>query len=180
MPALPRMPHTRPWNHAGAQPSEIVNCWPDMRIQLHHFGVLNHWLLMHMFRIASTTQILIQICWMHQHNVKWFGSQNWTTQQLWTATLIIPDAPRCSKIGWMQSEVFPGVPWLLHQYSSLLRKLWNRIQEYSNQCIVDFKMLPNQTIRMCKFQSYWEYWLRLQEYSGAPRTWSHTLWQWSL
>jgi len=34
----------------------------------------------------------------HQQNVKWFGSHYWTTQQLWTATLILPDAPRCSQM----------------------------------------------------------------------------------
>jgi len=116
----------------------------------------------------------------HQQNVKRFGSHNRTTQQLWTATLILPDAPRCSQIGWMQSDVLSGAPRLLHRCSWILRKLRNRIQEYPEECIVVFKMLPNQTIRMCKFRSYWEYWPRLWEYSGAPRTWSHTLREWLL
>ena len=120
---------------------------------------------------------------MHQQNVKWFGSHNRTTQQLWTATLILLDAPRCSHISWMQSDVLPGAPRLLHRCSWILRKLWNRIQEYPEDCIGVFKMLPNQSSRMCKFQSHWEYWEnwpRLQDYSGASRTWRHTLREWLL
>ena len=94
---------------------------------------------------------------LHQENVKWFGSHNRTTQQLWTATLILPDAPRCSKIGWMQSDLLTGAPRLLHRCSWIVQKLWNRIQEYPEEFTVVFKMLPNQTIKMCKFRSYWEY-----------------------
>jgi len=116
----------------------------------------------------------------HQHNVKWFGSHNWTTQQLWTAALILPDAPRCSQIGWVQSDELSGAPRLLHRCSSMFWKLWNRIQEYPKQCVIVFEMLQNQTIRMCKFQSYWEYWPRLQDNSSASRTWSHPLQQWLL
>jgi len=116
----------------------------------------------------------------HQQNVKWFGSHNRTTQQLWTATLILPDAFRCSQIEWTQRDVLSGAPRLHHRCSWILRKMGNRIQEYPEECIVVFKMLRNQTIRMCKFWSYWEYWPRLQEYCGAPQTWSHTLWEWLL
>jgi hypothetical protein len=32
----------------------------------------------------------------HQQNVKWFRSDNSTTQLFWTATLILPEAPRSS------------------------------------------------------------------------------------
>jgi len=114
----------------------------------------------------------------NQQHVEWFGSHNWTMQQLWTATLILPDAPSCSQIGWMQSDVLSGAPRQPHCCSSMLRKLWNRIQEYHAGCIVVFKMLPNQTITMCTFPTYWEYWPHLQEYSGAPQSWSHTLREW--
>jgi len=92
----------------------------------------------------------------HQQKVKSFGRNNWTTQQLWTALLILPDAPRCSQIGRKQRNVLSGALRLPHRCSSMLRKLWNRIQEYHKECIAVCKMLPNQTIRMCKFQSYWE------------------------
>jgi len=109
-------------------------------------------------RAAETATQLCRRLWkhlrLHQQNVKWFGSHNQTTQQLWTATLILPDAPRCSQIGWIQSNVLPGALRLLHRWSWILRKLWNRIQEYSKECIVVLIMLPNQTIRMCKCQSY--------------------------
>jgi len=115
---------------------------------------------------------------LHLQNVKWFGSHNWTTPQLWTATLILPDAPRCSQIGWVQSDVLSGALRLLHRCSWMLRELWNRIQEYPEQGIVAYKMLLNQTIRMCKFQRYWEYWHSLQDYSDASRTWSRTLPEW--
>ena len=113
-----------------------------------------------------------------RQNVKWFGSHNWTTQQLWTATLILPDTPRCSQIGWMQCDVLSNAPRLLRWCSSMLRKSWNRIQDYPEECIIALKILPNQTIRMCKFQSCWEYCPRLREYSGAHQTCSHTLWEW--
>ena len=129
-------------------------------------------------RLSNSLSVSLWISFFHQQNVKWFGSHNRTTQQLWTATLNILDTPRWSQIGWMQSDVFSGAPRLLHQCSWILRMLWNRIQEYPEECIDDFKMLPNQTIRMCKFRSYWEYWPRFRRYSGAPRTWSHTLWEW--
>jgi hypothetical protein len=117
----------------------------------------------------------------HQQNVKWFGSYNWTTQQLWTATLILTEASRCSLIGWMQCDVISGDPRLYHQCFPMLRKLWNRIPESLEDCIVVFKMLQNQTIRKCKFWSYckyWEYWPHLQDYSGPPPTWRHALWEW--
>ena len=39
----------------------------------------------------------------HQHNVKWFGSHNLTTQLFWTATPILPEAPRHFRTGWMQT-----------------------------------------------------------------------------
>jgi len=119
---------------------------------------------------------------LHQHNVKWFGSHNQTTQQIWTATLILPDAPRCSQIGWMQRDVLSGAPRLLHRCSWVLQKLWNRIQEYPEECIVVFKMLPTQTIRMREFRSYWEYWPSLVLATGpgnpvAVRVWpAKTAW----
>jgi len=65
-------------------------------------------------------RIYMCICgrrWWHRHNVKWFGSHNRTTQQLWTATLIFPNALRCSLIGWMQRYVLWGTLRLLYQYS---------------------------------------------------------------
>jgi len=68
-----------------------------------------------------------------------------------------------------------GAPRLLHWCSSMFRKLGNIIQEYPEECMVVFEMLQNQTIRMCKVGSYWEYWLRLQDYSSASLTWSRTL-----
>jgi hypothetical protein len=77
----------------------------------------------------------------HQQNIKWFGSHNWTTQQLWTATLILPDAPRCSQIGWVQSDELSGASRLLHRCTSIFWKLWNRIPEYTEECIVVFQML---------------------------------------
>jgi len=41
----------------------------------------------------------------HQHNVKWFGSHNSMTKLVWTATPILPEAPRSSRTGWMQNNV---------------------------------------------------------------------------
>ena len=117
---------------------------------------------------------------LHQQNVECFGSHNWTTQPLWTATLILPDAPRHSQIGCMQSDVLPGAPRLLHQCTSMLRKLCNRIKQFPQECVVVPKMLQNQNIRMCKFQSNWEYWPCLKGDSCAPQTWSHTLREWLL
>jgi len=39
-------------------------CWRDTRIYIHIFAVLNVFILMHLPRIASRIQILIQICWL--------------------------------------------------------------------------------------------------------------------
>jgi len=64
----------------------------------------------------------------HQQNVKWFGSHNWTTQQLWTASLILPDAPRCSEIGWGQSDELSGAPQCCgscgREYKNILKNVW--------------------------------------------------------
>jgi len=78
-----------------------------------------------------------------EQNVQWFGRHNWTTPQLWTAILMLPDAPRFSQIGWMQSDVLSGALWLLLWCSSILQRLWNRKQEYPEEFIVVFKMRPN-------------------------------------
>jgi len=116
----------------------------------------------------------------HQQNVKSLGSYNWTTQQLWAATLILPTASRCFQIGWMQCYVLSGALRLLHWCSSMLQKLWNTIQEYPEQCIVEFKKLQNYTIRMYKFSSNWEEWPHPQDYSSEFWTWSHTPQEWLL
>ena len=116
--------------------------------------------------------------WLHQQNIQWFGSHNWTTQQLWTTRQILPAAPRCTQKGWVQSDVLSGAPRLRHLCSCILRKLWNRIQEHSEECSVVFQMLQNETIKMCKFWSYWECWPHPQRCSGAPWTWIHTLSEW--
>jgi len=41
-----------------------------------------------------------EVCYstFHQQNVTPCGSLNWTTQPLWTATLILPDGSRCSQV----------------------------------------------------------------------------------
>jgi len=130
-------------------------------------------------RLGVCCQVQLGVS-MHQQNVKWFGSHNRTTQKLPTATPILPDAPRCFHIGWMQSDVLSDALRLHHRCSWILRKLWNRIQEYPEECIVVFKMFQNQTIRMCKFPSYWEYWPHLREYTSAAWTLSHTLREWLL
>ena len=101
----------------------------------------------------------------HKQQVKWFGSHNWTTQQLWIATLILPDPPWCSHIGWVESDELSGVLRLLHQCSSMCWKWWNRIQEDPEESMVLFEMLQNESIRLCRFRSYWEYWVRLQDNS---------------
>ena len=139
-----------------------------------HSGVLSSVINWRVCDVPSHSGLLSPRA-LHQQNVKWFGSHNWTTQQLWTATLILPDAPRCSQIGGVQSDELSGAPRLLHQCSSMFWKLWNRIQEYPEECMVVFEMLHNQTIRMCKFRSYWEKWPRLQDHSGASRNWSRPL-----
>jgi hypothetical protein len=93
------------------------------------------------------------------------------------------DASRCSQIGWMQCNALSGAPRLLLWCSSMLWKLWNRIQKYPEECIVVFKMLQNQPIRMCKCWSFWEDWKYLpclQDYSSAPRTRRQTLLVWLL
>jgi len=62
-----------------------------------------------------TRHIMTMLLFIHQQNVRWFGSHNWTTEQPWTAPLILLDAPRCSQIGWMPSDVLSGAPRLLHR-----------------------------------------------------------------
>jgi len=128
----------------------------------------------------SSDMFPFSILTISEQNVKWFGSHNWTTQQLWTATLMLPDASRWSQMDGMESNVLSSATRLLHRCSWILQKLWNRIQEYPEECIVVFKMLLNQTIRMCKFQSYWEYWPHHRQYASALQSWSHTLWEWLL
>jgi len=137
-------------------------------------------MMVSLLKLTTSGQLWSNIIIMHPQIVKWFGGYIWTTLQLWTATLMLPDASRCSQIGWMQSDVLSAAPRQLPQCSSMLWKLWNRIQEYPEECIVVWKMLQNQTLRMCKFRSYWEYWLHLTNYSSAPWTWSHNLWEWLL
>jgi hypothetical protein len=124
--------------------------------------------LQHFPRLSA----IIFLTFPHQHNVKWFGCHGWTTQQLWTATLIVPDFSKGSQIGWVQSDELSGAPRRLHQCSLMFWKLWSRTQQYPEECMVVFEMLQNQTIRICKFRSYWEYWPYLQDYSSASRTWS--------
>jgi len=89
----------------------------------------------------------------HLQNEQWFVSYNWTSQQFWTAALIVPDTSRWCQTGWMQCDVLSGGPRLCPRSSSMLQKLWERIQEYFEECIVVFKMLQNQTFRICKFRS---------------------------
>jgi len=43
-------------------------CWPDMRIHIHLVPVQNFPILMHLPRIASTIQILIQIRWLMEEH----------------------------------------------------------------------------------------------------------------
>jgi len=133
-----------------------------------HIYWRNRWL-------PTSARCLLKTFNIHQHNVKWFQSYNWTTQQLWKATLIFPDTSRCSQIGWMQSNVLSGALRLLHWCSSMFWMLWNRIQEYPEECIVALNILKYQTIRRFKFRSDCKYWLHLQDKSGGPQTWSHTL-----
>jgi hypothetical protein len=116
----------------------------------------------------------------HKQIVQSFGSHHWTTQQLWTATLILPDAPRCSQIGWVPSDGLSDALRLLHEDSSMYSKLWNRLPEYSEEWMVAFEMLQNHAMRMSKFPSYWEYWPHLQDNSSAFQTWSRPLRKWLL
>ena len=108
--------------------------------------------------------------WQHQHNANSFGSHNLTIQQPWTTSPILPAAPRCFWIGWMQSDVLSCALRHLHLCSSMLWKLWSRIEVYSEECIVVYKILQNQNVRMCKFWSYWKYWTHLLDYCCSPRT----------
>ena len=105
----------------------------------------------------------------------------WKSQLNNSATLNShTDPSRCSQIGWVQSDELSGAPKQLHRCSSMFQELWNRIQEYPEECMVVFEMLQSQTIRMCIFRSYQEYWPRLQDCIGASRTWSCTFWEWLL
>jgi len=42
---------------------------------------------------------------IHQQNAKWFGSHKSMSQLFWTATPILPEAPRSCRTGWMQNDV---------------------------------------------------------------------------
>jgi len=67
-PPLAGNPPTQTGNNSGVERSKSSICQPDMPIHIHLFPVLNCWLSMHLPRIASTIQILIQICrLMKQH-----------------------------------------------------------------------------------------------------------------
>jgi len=65
----------------------------------------------------------------HQRNVKWFGSQNSTTQLFWTARPILPDAPRCSRTGWMQNDVLLRYS---ESTSGAPQCFWSSRTEYKN------------------------------------------------
>jgi len=93
---------------------------------------------------------------------------------------MLPDAPRCFQISWLQNVVLSGALQLLHQWSQICCKFRNRVQEYPEECIHVIKMLQNQTIRICEFWSNWKYEICLYDYASAPPTWSHTHWEWVL
>jgi len=52
----------------------------------------------------------------------------------------------------MQGDVLSGALSLVNWCPSILQKLWNRIQEYPDECIVVFKMLPNQLLGGANFR----------------------------
>jgi len=52
--------------------------------------------------------------------------------------------------------------------------LWIRLQDYAEECIVIFKMLQNQAIRLRKFRNYWDNYTYAGNYSLGHRMWSHT------
>jgi hypothetical protein len=78
---------------------------------------------------------------IHQQNVKWFGSHNSTTQLFWIASLILPEAFRSFRTSWMQNHVLLRYSEITFRCSSTLLTLWNRIQEYSKEYAVVFRML---------------------------------------
>jgi len=90
---------------------------------------------------------------VHQHNIESFRSHNRTSQQLYAAILICPDAARCCQIGLTQYDVYSGALRQVRWCSTMHQKLWNRMQEYSETCIVAFKMLPNQLLRCANFRA---------------------------
>jgi len=61
-PPLPRTPSTPPSNNSGLMVPKSSICRPDIYIHILLFPLLNILLPMYMPRIASTIQILIQIC----------------------------------------------------------------------------------------------------------------------
>jgi hypothetical protein len=50
----------------------------------------------------------------------------------------------------------------------MLLKLRNRIQEYSKEYEVGFRMLQNHAFELVKFWSCWDYDTCRQDYAGAP------------
>jgi len=77
----------------------------------------------------------------HQQNVKWFGCHNSTTRLFWTATPMLPEAPRSSQTSWLQTMCFSAALRGNFRCSSMLLKLRNRIPEYSTEYEVIFRML---------------------------------------
>jgi len=82
---------------------------------------------------------------IHQQNVTWFGSHISTTQLFRTATPILPEAPRCSRTGWMQNDV------LLRNSESTSgapQRSWSSGTEYKNilksmkSCSECYKITP--------------------------------------
>jgi hypothetical protein len=105
------------------------------------------WCTLHHWWTFATT------CQVHQQNVKWFGSHNWTAQQLWTATLILRDAPRCSQIGWAQCDELSGVPRLLHRCSSIFWELWTEYKSILNNVWLSSKCYKIKLLEYANFRA---------------------------
>ena len=68
--------------------------------------------------------------------------------------------------------------WCSKATSQVLLNVLEMVEQnskYPEECMVVCEMLQIQTIRMCKYRSYWEYWPRLQDYSSVSWTRHHTL-----
>jgi len=112
---------------------------------------------------------------LHQQNVKWFGSNNWMTQQFSTATPILPEAPRTSRTGWMQNDVHLRC----YEYFQVLLNASEVMEESTRTCYRVWSHLRNAIklwLQVGKISAL----LGLQQLSPTwfRCTWSQTAQEW--
>jgi len=90
---------------------------------------------------------------VHQYNVRWCWSHNSMTQLFGSAALIIPEAPKRSCTGLIEHDVHLRCSASTLMCSSMLLTLQNRIQDYSEEYEVVFRMPLHRALKLVKFGS---------------------------